>query len=76
MGIFPMNILARSHSPTLYHAAVAWILNEPPGPVVDVEVLVLLGSGGKLCLWEQALEGDVVSLTLIAFILCFPPTMR
>lgn len=49
MGIFPMNILATSHSSTLDHDAMVWFLNVPQGLVVDVEGLVFLGDDGKLC---------------------------
>lgn len=49
MGIFPMNILATSHSSTLYHDVMAWFLNVPQGLVVDAEGLVFLGDDGKLC---------------------------
>lgn len=69
MGIFPMNILATSHSSTLDHDAMVWFLNVPQGLVVDVEGLVFLGDDGKLCnvtfrtcAWRRCCDPDSHSL--------------
>lgn len=35
IDLFSMNILVTAHSPTLYQAAVARILNAPQRPVVE-----------------------------------------
>lgn len=44
MGIFPMNILAASHSPALYHAAMVWFLMYPKARLLMLKAW---------CSWEM-----------------------